>query len=61
MDGLNLGAIAGGKMSTFRVVGEKMVEAGPDQKVKAWLVETDDNGPMTFWLTKQAPYVIKLS
>jgi hypothetical protein len=48
------------RWATFRVIGEEMVEAGSGGKVKAWVVETDDNGPMTFWLTKQAPYVIKL-
>lgn len=45
---------------TFRVTGEEMVEAGPGRKIKAWVVETDDQGPMTFWLTKEAPYIIKL-
>ena len=48
------------RWAIFRVVREEMVEAGPDRKIKAWVVETDDNGPMTFWLTKEAPYVIKL-
>ncbi len=48
------------RRTIFRVACEEMVEAGPDRKIKAWVVETDDNGPMTFWLTKEAPYVIKL-
>jgi hypothetical protein len=48
------------RWATFRVVGEELVEAGSGGKVKAWVVETDDDGPMTFWLTKEAPYVIKL-
>jgi hypothetical protein len=48
------------RWATFHVAREEMVEAGPGRQVKAWVVETDDNGPMTFWLTKKAPYIIKL-
>ena len=33
---------------------------GPGPQVKAWVVKADDNRPMTFWLMKKAPYVIKL-
>jgi hypothetical protein len=48
------------RWAIFRVVREEMVEAGPNRRVKAWVVETDDHGPMTFWLTKETPYIIKL-
>ncbi|MBV8857535.1 MAG: hypothetical protein JOZ02_11440 [Acidobacteria bacterium] len=48
------------RWATFRVARAETVEAGPGKRVKAWVVETEDNGPMTFWLTKEAPYVIKL-
>ena len=48
------------RWADFKVMGEEMVGALPGQQVKAWVVKTDDNGPMTFWLTKMAPYVIKL-
>lgn len=46
--------------ATFKVIREEMVGAGPDKQVKAWVVECEDDGMMTFWLTKEAPYVIKL-
>jgi hypothetical protein len=46
--------------ATFKVLRREMVEAGPGQKVKAWVVECEDDGMMTFWLTKEAPYVIRL-
>jgi hypothetical protein len=48
------------RWATFKVTRREMVEAGAGKQVKAWVVETNDNGPMTFWLTKKAPYVIKL-
>jgi hypothetical protein len=48
------------RWATFRVARAEAVEAGPGRRVKAWVVQTEDNGPMTFWLTKEAPYVIKL-
>jgi hypothetical protein len=37
-----------------------LLDAGGGKKAQAWVVKTDDNGPMTFWLTKEAPYVLKL-
>lgn len=46
--------------ATFKVLREEMVDAGPGKQVKAWVVECEDDGMMTFWLTKEAPYVIKL-
>lgn len=46
--------------ATFRVLRREIVEAGPGRQVKAWVVECDDHGLMTFWLTKEAPYVIRL-
>ena len=48
------------RWATFKVARAETVEAGPGKRVKAWVVETEDNGPMTFWLTKESPYVIKL-
>lgn len=48
------------RWKTFRVKGEEMVGAGSGKQVKAWVVETADNGAMTFWLTKRPPYIIKL-
>ena len=46
---------------TFRVVRRERVDAGPTAKVDAWVVDVDTKqGPMTFWLTKAPPYVIKL-
>jgi hypothetical protein len=46
---------------SLRVKGRSRVEAGPGRSVTAWLVEASTpDGPMTFWLTKTPPYVIKL-
>ncbi|HEY6371038.1 MAG TPA: hypothetical protein VIX37_10690 [Candidatus Sulfotelmatobacter sp.] len=47
---------------TFTVGKEDTVEAGPGKSVRAWPV-TVDNSRMdhsTFWVSKEAPYVIKL-
>ncbi|MGH8093857.1 MAG: hypothetical protein ACREIF_10330 [Chthoniobacterales bacterium] len=44
----------------FEVTGREMVAAGGGKKVEAWVVKTDDHGAMTFWLTRESPYVIKL-
>lgn len=40
------------------IKGQEIVKASPGKKVKAWRVET--NKGMIFWLTKKAPYVIRL-
>ena len=46
---------------TLKVTGEDSVDAGPQGKVKTWVVEADSNlGPMKFWLSKDAPYIIRL-
>jgi hypothetical protein len=48
---------------TFRVTGRAEVPAGPGKKVTAWVVEADSPATaehMTFSLTKEAPYVIRL-
>jgi hypothetical protein len=43
------------------VRGKGRVAAGRNRTVSAWLVEArTPDGPMTFWLTKDPPYVIKL-
>ncbi|MFI5197017.1 MAG: hypothetical protein ACHQJD_00205 [Thermoanaerobaculia bacterium] len=44
-----------------RVRGRSRVAAGKARTVEAWVVtaETHD-GPMTFWLTRRPPYIIKL-
>jgi hypothetical protein len=45
----------------LRVTGQDMVEAGPGKRLRAWQVEASTpDGPMTFWLTRKAPYVLKL-
>jgi hypothetical protein len=44
----------------FEVTGTETVDAGVGKKAKAWVVKTDDNGAMTFWVIKEAPYVLKL-
>jgi hypothetical protein len=44
----------------FEVTGREMVDAGARKRTQAWVVKTEDNGPMTFWLTKDPPYVLKL-
>ena len=44
-----------------RVVGRETVPAGAGKSAKAWVVETPTKlyGKMTWWVTKEAPYVIK--
>jgi hypothetical protein len=46
---------------TFSVSGKEMTNAGGRGKVDAWVVESDTNlGPMKFWISKNAPYIIRL-
>ena len=46
---------------TFTVTGEETVDAGPKGKVDAWVVTSDTSqGPMKFWLTQTAPFIIRL-
>ncbi len=51
---------------TFTVRKEEMVDAGPGKQVMAWPVEIDDlaknpkGSHSIFWISKEAPYVIKL-
>jgi hypothetical protein len=47
---------------TFAVGKQESVEAGPSKQVMAWPVEIDepDQSHSIFWLSKDAPYVIKL-
>ena len=47
---------------TFTVRKQEMVEAGPAKQVIAWPVEIDepDQSHSIFWVSKDAPYVIKL-
>jgi hypothetical protein len=46
----------------FEVLRQEDVEAGARGKVKAWVVESARPGDYTmkFWVTKTAPYIIKL-
>ena len=43
------------------VKGRETVEAGAGKKAGAWVVETPTRryGRMTWWVTKEPPYVIK--
>ena len=49
---------------TITVGKEELVEAGPGKQVLAWPVDTEGNyankSHSTFWISKDAPYVIKL-
>jgi hypothetical protein len=46
---------------TFKVTGEEHADAGPMGAMSVYVVEADSNlGPMKFWLSKQAPYIIRL-
>jgi hypothetical protein len=44
-----------------RVTGRETVDAGRGKKAEAWIVETPTKlyGRMTWWVTKEPPYVIK--
>ena len=46
----------------FHVLREEQVSAGAHGTVKAWVVENaePDQYVMTFWLTKTAPYIVRL-
>ena len=47
--------------TSFTVTGQENVQAGRSGTVMAWVVESNTNqGPMRFWLSKDAPYVIRL-
>jgi hypothetical protein len=43
------------------VKGRETVEAGAGKKAETWVVETPTRlyGRMTWWVTKEPPYVIK--
>ena len=44
-----------------RVQSQSRVAAGKARTVKAWVVKAETHdGPMTFWLTRKPPYIIKL-
>jgi hypothetical protein len=46
---------------TFKVTGEEHADAGPMGTMNVYVVEAESNlGPMKFWLSKQAPYIIRL-
>ncbi len=46
---------------TFKVTGEELVDAGPKGKMRVYLVQIETNlGPMKFWLSRRAPYIIRL-
>jgi hypothetical protein len=46
---------------TFKVTGEEYADAGPKGRMRVYTVEAESNlGPMKFWLSRQAPYIIRL-
>ncbi len=47
---------------TFKVVRQEEVAAGPGKKIQTFVVEADSakGGHLVFWLTPEAPYVIRL-
>jgi hypothetical protein len=46
---------------TIKVTGEEPTSAGPRGTIKAWVVEAESNlGPMKFWLSQDAPYILRL-
>ncbi len=46
---------------SFKVVAQQSIDAGSMGKVSAWVVEADSSlGPMKFWLSKDAPYILRL-
>jgi len=48
--------------TTFTVGKQEMVDAGPGKQVMAWPIQIDeaDHDHSIFWVSKEAPYVIKL-
>ena len=46
---------------TFKVTRSEVADAGPRGKMKTWVVLADTtDGPMKFWLSREAPYIIRL-
>jgi len=47
---------------TATVTGREKASIGGGKQVEAWVVESNTSlGPMKFWLTKEAPYIIRLT
>jgi hypothetical protein len=45
----------------FTVTGQVQADAGSKGKLDTWVVESNTNlGPMKFWISKEAPYIIRL-
>ncbi|HTS13698.1 MAG TPA: hypothetical protein VMH00_16380 [Candidatus Limnocylindrales bacterium] len=46
---------------TMRVTGAEDVEAGPNKRVRAWVVESDtDIGKLKYWVSDAPPYIIRM-
>jgi len=45
----------------FHVVGQEEISAGFKGRVKAWVVDVQSETPMRFWISKDAPYILRLT
>jgi len=46
---------------TMRVTGSEIVEAGPNRRVRAWIVESNtDIGRLKYWVSDEPPYIIRM-
>lgn len=47
-------------MVPFKVVRRETITAGFKGRVPAWVVEVGGENPMTFWISDDAPYILRL-
>jgi len=45
----------------FQVVRREAIQAGFKGKVEAWVVDVGGDNPMRFWISDDAPYILRLS
>ena len=45
----------------FHVVRREMIHAGFKGRVSAWVVDVGGDSPMTFWISNDPPYILRLS
>jgi hypothetical protein len=45
----------------FHVVRREAIQAGFKGKLEAWVVDVDGDNPMRFWISDDAPYILRLS
>jgi hypothetical protein len=44
----------------FHVIRRESIRAGFKGRVRAWVVQVDGDSPMTFWISDDPPYILRL-